>query len=74
MILLLIESSQALCVYDDDWQLLVGVGVAVEDLSPDPEPFGARIDSWSNLEACRFGLLLLLVHTCLLLLAQVFKK
>ena len=51
MVLLLVEGSQALCVDDNNWQLLANVCLAVENFFPDPETFRAWVDGRTDVEA-----------------------
>ena len=62
VILLLVKSSKAFCIDNDDRHLLLFVSLTIENLSPNPKSLCAGINSWSNLESTStsFGHLLLL--------------
>ena len=51
MIVVLVETPNALRVYDDDIHFLAIVGVTNQWLRPNPESFGAGVDSWAYAEA-----------------------
>jgi uncharacterized protein YhhL (DUF1145 family) len=51
VILLLVESSKAFCIDNDDRHLLLFISLTIENLSPKPKSLRASIDSWPNLKS-----------------------
>ena len=74
MVLLFVESTQSFGIDNDDRELFT-FSLGVEDFLPDPESFGARINSRAHLKSFQILLLLnLSVQLIINLLIESLKK